>query len=534
MGVGDAAQLQADVATANGNNQADTITLTAGCTYTLTATLTIQTDTNLLAIEGMGATISGGGTLEVFVIDTGTNLTLNSVTVSGGNAVNGGGASDNGMLTITNSTFSGNTASGSGGAIYNTATLTITNSTFSGNSAGSGGGIDNKGTAAITNGTLSGNSASSSGGGLLTDGGTTTLTNTIIANSTSGGDCAVANGGTTNASAVNLIEDGTCSVSGALSGDPNLGSLGSNGGLTQTMALGTDSRAIDAATSCGTVTTDQRGVARPIGARCDLGAYEASVFPTLGISKDADSTTVTAPAAVGYTITLSNTGTSAAFNVKISDTVPTNPGVIWSINGGTGQGSCGIGMGMLTCTFASIASGASRTVHITSPTSSATCAATVDNSASYTSDNSGGGNSGTSSITVDCPTDTPTATSTSTPTNTPTVTPTATPTVTPTETPTATATATPTVTPTNTGIPNGGTCINRQACASGNCVDDVCCDTPCTAPLMQCNLEGQVGTCASTAAPAPALSSRGLLLALAVLGALGGFALRRRVRRGAV
>src|SRR5262250_2654777 len=98
MGVGDAAQLQADVATANGNNQADTITLTAGCTYTLTATLTIQTDTNILAIEGMGATISGGGTLEVFVIDTGTNLTLNSVTVSGGNAVNGGGALNNGTL----------------------------------------------------------------------------------------------------------------------------------------------------------------------------------------------------------------------------------------------------------------------------------------------------------------------------------------------------------------------------------------------------------------------------------------------------
>jgi MYXO-CTERM domain-containing protein len=47
---------------------------------------------------------------------------------------------------------------------------------------------------------------------------------------------------------------------------------------------------------------------------------------------------------------------------------------------------------------------------------------------------------------------------------------------------------------------------------------------------MQCNLSGQRGTCASTAAGAPALTPRMLLFALVVLGALAAVALRRRAR----
>lgn len=51
-----------------------------------------------------------------------------------------------------------------------------------------------------------------------------------------------------------------------------------NGGPTKTIALRSDSPAIDAISNgtngCGTVTTDQRGVSRPQNSSCDIGAFE--------------------------------------------------------------------------------------------------------------------------------------------------------------------------------------------------------------------------------------------------------------------
>jgi hypothetical protein len=55
-----------------------------------------------------------------------------------------------------------------------------------------------------------------------------------------------------------------------------LGALSDNGGPTQTMAVGAGSRAI-AAGACPGTAVDQRGVSRPQGARCDIGAFEAVI-----------------------------------------------------------------------------------------------------------------------------------------------------------------------------------------------------------------------------------------------------------------
>ncbi|MDP6664096.1 MAG: hypothetical protein QF477_08545, partial [SAR202 cluster bacterium] len=86
----------------------------------------------------------------------------------------------------TATTVSGNTASAAGGGIFtNFGTLTLTNSTLSGNSAvSSGGGIYNsQATITIVNSTFSSNS----GGGIRSDAsGTVNMTNTIVANTTSG------------------------------------------------------------------------------------------------------------------------------------------------------------------------------------------------------------------------------------------------------------------------------------------------------------------------------------------------------------
>ena len=62
--------------------------------------------------------------------------------------------------------------------------------------------------------------------------------------------------------------------------DPLLGPLADNGGYTETMALLPGSPALEAGNGliCSMIPVDgvdQRGVARPIGIGCDIGAYES-------------------------------------------------------------------------------------------------------------------------------------------------------------------------------------------------------------------------------------------------------------------
>jgi hypothetical protein len=68
-----------------------------------------------------------------------------------------------------------------------------------------------------------------------------------------------------------------------LTGDPRLAPLADNGGPTLTQALLADSPALATALNCPPPATDQRGVIRPQGGGCDIGAFESSlpVAPTL-------------------------------------------------------------------------------------------------------------------------------------------------------------------------------------------------------------------------------------------------------------
>jgi hypothetical protein len=226
--------------------------------------------------SGNSATIHGGaGAIEVA---TGI-VTVTNSTFSGNSGTSGGGIITNGTTTVTNSTFSNNSAS-YGAGIINGGNLTVINSTFSGNSAAiSGGGIYNNGTLTVTNSTVSGNSATSNGGSLFNNfGGTLHLKNTILANSSGTNDCYNFSGDTIATNINNLIE--TNSTSGhscgtpALMSDPLLDSLNNNGGPTKTLALLSGSPAINAGNDATCSSTDQRGVARPYGSHCDIGAYE--------------------------------------------------------------------------------------------------------------------------------------------------------------------------------------------------------------------------------------------------------------------
>jgi hypothetical protein len=255
-------------------------------------TLTVTNST----FSGNGG-FAGGGIFNVGTL-TVTNSTFSGNRVGGGG---GGGIYNGGTLTLTNSTFSSNASGGGGGGgIRNDGTLTVTNSTFSGNSApGNGGAIENSaGTLTITNSTLSGNSAGSGGG--IYNAGSATLNNTIIANTSSGGNCAgtVTDGGGNLVMGVPGAPDATsaCDTIPA-SPDPQLGPLQNNGGPSQTLALGAGSPAIGKAVEANCPTSDQRGFPRPFAsqlaiilgqpATCSIGAYEpGTLFKSFYINND--------------------------------------------------------------------------------------------------------------------------------------------------------------------------------------------------------------------------------------------------------
>lgn len=105
-----------------------------------------------------------------------------------------------------------------------------------------------------------------------------------MANSPSGGNCSgiITDGG------YNLNSDAagnTCGFATANNSLPNtwpapwLGPLADNGGPTKTHALQLPSPAINAvpqgANGCATdITTDQRGIKRPQGGKCEIGSFE--------------------------------------------------------------------------------------------------------------------------------------------------------------------------------------------------------------------------------------------------------------------
>ncbi|MGK7903556.1 MAG: LamG-like jellyroll fold domain-containing protein [Hormoscilla sp.] len=223
-------------------------------------------------------------------------VVITNSTISGNSAGADGGGIENflGTMTIANSTISNNSAAGyDGGGIDNiVGTMTIANSTISGNSAGDdGGGVKNSGMITITNSTISGNSAGDDGGGVnVSSSGLSGfipyayLASTIVADNTAGisdNDLFVDASGTISARN-SLIERDSDQINGTntdnITGvdpllDPN--GLQDNGGSTETIALQSDSPAIDTGSNPNGLTSDQRGDnLREFGAGVDIGAFE--------------------------------------------------------------------------------------------------------------------------------------------------------------------------------------------------------------------------------------------------------------------
>ncbi len=287
----------------------DTITVPAG-TYRLTrsgadenADVSGDLDiTSQLTVVHSGispATIDSNVSDRVFDITPSGAAILDGLSITGGDATSltttsGGGILNAGNLTVRNSVIYDNRATFGGGvSTAGTGAAFIVNSTIANNDAyEDGGGVDAEtgGTVSLSSATVSGNAADAdrngggSGGGASAAtsglGGVVTLRNTLLAKNVDNGgeapDC-VEFGGTITSQGHSLIGDSTgCSYT-AGTGDianrnPQLLGLINNGGPTLTRAVKKTSPALDKGAGCPS--TDQRGVLRKLGGRCEIGAWE--------------------------------------------------------------------------------------------------------------------------------------------------------------------------------------------------------------------------------------------------------------------
>lgn len=194
-----------------------------------------------------------------------------------------------GDLTLIESEVAGNYAAEYGGAAFagagdgQPAALALEQVTVSANAAGVQGGGVFTGAGSLLSldyVTVTGNEAPA-GAGLHHAGEQAMLTASVLALNT-GGDCEWVSGDLL--VEFSLVGDGGCDVlpgaNGNLVGEPDLQSLGGYGGPTRTHLPRADSPLIDAV-PCSPATgfTDQRGVIRPQGDACDMGAVEREAVP---------------------------------------------------------------------------------------------------------------------------------------------------------------------------------------------------------------------------------------------------------------
>jgi hypothetical protein len=304
---------------------------------------------------------------------------------------------------------------GAGGAVLDAGALTITNATLAGNRAGDGGSGGsgssggNGGDSALNShppptfvgdggdggdGGNAGDGGSGASGGTIAGSGAGTIANSILSNGHTGqggaagswGDGGRRGGGNTfgtdgsagvmgsagaagsgpSCGAGSAIDgghnvafptDASCPV-GFGSGDPQLGALQNNGGPTQTMAIGPGSAALDQVPSggAGCPASDQRGVLRPQGPACDIGAFEVQNPTTLTVSRSGtgSGSVTSSPAAIDCGATCSH-----AYDQGTPVTLTATPAsgstfAGWSGGGCSGTGICSVTLGSpqaVTATF---------------------------------------------------------------------------------------------------------------------------------------------------------------------------------------
>jgi len=328
-----------------------TITLQTAQTYTLDSCVAADgdldyTNSQPLTIVGNGSTIRQTCAGER-VIESDGDITLQDVIVTGGaagaGALGGGIEADTDDVTLlrssvvdnsggtgggvgairvvlTDSTIAGNQASSSGGGVWADQTITATNSTVTGNSATiAGGGLAVVNTSiSLLHATVAGNTGPTGANIQLQPGSDTLIAfGSVVSLPVGGGaNCDLAPGATTTSQGYNSTSDASCGLVGTgdvVTADPGLGSLTANGGPTATRlpAVASPLRDVVPCASAPTpVVADQRGVARPQGTACDVGAVEVEV-------EVATTTTSTVPGGSGGTAAGPSAGSGVARSAQL-------------------------------------------------------------------------------------------------------------------------------------------------------------------------------------------------------------------------
>jgi predicted outer membrane repeat protein len=272
---------------------------------------------NSLSFDGGGAIDVESGNVTVTDSTFEGNLALfggvHGVAAQGGaidSHRSGSASSPVPVVTIVGSTFLGNqTAFNDGGAVYSDGNVVVVNSTISQNSVGPGG---HGGGITAANITLAYSTVTDNLAAIPVLGndlalrflhGTPNLPGTLqtfgsVITSITSADCAYEFIPTGTSSGYNYLSDSSCypgfnanpaPTDVVTTTDPQLGPPASNGGPTLTQLPASTSPLVDAIplAACQTpplatgITTDQRGLSRPSGPGCDIGAVElqvASVF----------------------------------------------------------------------------------------------------------------------------------------------------------------------------------------------------------------------------------------------------------------
>ena len=233
---------------------------------------------------GDAGAITAGGLLAAGSLEaTDDTFTGNATGVGGSGGSGDGGAGGSGPPTGTggdggHGTGGAGANGGARGGVY-VGTATLVHVTITANGVGEGGqpgsafaGLPGTGGIGGTPGTASLGAPGQPGTiGGLNSGMATTLQNSIVA----GNSAPSCSGAITDGGHDITFPDAACP---GVIVDPQLGPLADNGGPTETQALEPGSPALDAVppAGAGCAATDQRGVGRPQGAGCDIGAYESA------------------------------------------------------------------------------------------------------------------------------------------------------------------------------------------------------------------------------------------------------------------
>lgn len=299
----------------------DTITIPAG-TYSLASPLVVDKALTLVGAGARATVLDGGGSTRIFSLQPpAAAVTIVGVTMRNGRAPSGGAINTQVPMTLTDDAIVGSQAgNGDGGGIYTSAAFTLERVLIAGNTApnGDGGGIEFAPTSpfvgTIYDSTLTQNSAGGSGGGLNDFNSSTEIVHlegdSLVANSAARGgnfrawtgtsidyhntliaqgsgpvgpgqgpNCAYGGGAAVKSDGYNAqdLNDSACQMTKPTDQkavNPQIGLLQNNGGPTDTLLPAAGSPLVGRGDPIVCSADDQRGVPRPLGGRCDIGAVE--------------------------------------------------------------------------------------------------------------------------------------------------------------------------------------------------------------------------------------------------------------------